>query len=264
MCPVCDQCSLPRAGPCTARVPFCGTEGSSRWWPQPRFQRHCPPLPGGDNRRARAVGLWPNVLRRLLSFPGKNGGWGAGRRWKGPPAPARKAAQMLSSSPRVVPCLLESPKCTVQAWGQGRGVTGLCARRTRPTARTPGRRRSTWPHSSQTGPAGKARVVQGPCRVQGAGCPCLACELTPSPPLKAPPPRDRRWGASIRLGPDPSLLGGAATVLGKSEAGAPGKGAPFRSSRRLAQGPLSSSATCEVEVWMGCSPWPHSNTYPKL
>lgn len=29
-------------------------------------------------------------------------------------------------------------------------------------------------------------------------------------------------------------------------------------------GPLSSSATCEVEVWMGCSLWPHSNTYPKL
>lgn len=27
---------------------------------------------------------------------------------------------------------------------------------------------------------------------------------------------------------------------------------------------LSSLATCEVEVWMGCSLWPHSNTYPKL
>lgn len=27
---------------------------------------------------------------------------------------------------------------------------------------------------------------------------------------------------------------------------------------------LSSLATCEVEVWRGCSLWLHSNTYPKL
>lgn len=210
------------------------------------------------------MGLWPNVLRRLLSFPGKNGGWGAGRRWKGPPAPARKAAQMLSSSPRVVPCLLESPKCTVQAWGQGKGGDRALCQEDPPHGQNPRKKAQHLAPLLPDGTCGEGQGGAGTLQGPGGGLPLPGLRAHAQSAPQGAPPRDRRWGASIRLGPDPSLLGGAATVLGKSEAGAPGKGAPFRSSRRLAQGPLSSSATCEVEVWMGCSPWPHSNTYPKL
>lgn len=69
------------------------------------------------------------------------------------------------------------------------------------------------------------------------------------------------------MGPDPGLVGGALLCFlnwGPAALVLLGKAPSFCSSRSLAQRPLSSLATCEVEVWMGCCLWPHSNTYPKL
>lgn len=142
-------------------------------------------------------------------------------------------------------------------------------------------RRSTRQTLSRQDPrrtAGRHRAARG---VQRSGGHARGRRLALAPELRVhtapaarsrPPPLTRgvckaHAGASsvpavCELGTG-SQAGGRLCLYCK-ERRSPHSHSPFSgNSQSLALGPLSSLATCEVEVWMGCSVWPH-NTYLKL